>query len=147
MEQFKFSLQKLLEIREDKEEKSKQSFIDAQRQKRSVEAKLNELQDNYEKHRGFNKNDTLIDQKIKHNYLHAVNIGINEASKELEKKNKLVEERREKLKVDQIEKKTVEILKDKKKNEFIKEQNRIEQVRNDEFALYAFMRRNVRGGE
>jgi flagellar FliJ protein len=147
MEQFKFSLQKLLEIREDKEEKSKQSFMDAQRQKRSVEVKLNELQDNYEKHRGFNKNDTLIDQKIKHNYLHAVNIGINEASKELEKKNKLVEERREKLKVDQIEKKTVEILKDKKRNEFIKEQNRIEQVRNDEFALYAFMRRNARGGE
>jgi flagellar FliJ protein len=147
MEQFKFSLQKLLEIREDKEEKSKQSFIDAQRQKRVVEAKLNELQDNYEKHRGFNKNDTLIDQKIKHNYLHAVNIGINEANKELEKKNKLVDERREKLKVDQIEKKTVEILKDKKKNEFVKEQNRIEQVRNDEFALYAFMRRNVKGGE
>ena len=147
MEQFKFSLQKLLEIRENKEEKSKQSFIDAQRQKRVVEAKLNELQESYDKHRAFDKNQTLIDQKIKHNYLHAVTIGINEANKELEKKSKLVEERREKLKIDQIEKKTVEILKDKKKEEFLKEQNRIEQVRNDEFALYAFIRRNVKGGE
>jgi flagellar FliJ protein len=146
MEQFKFSLQKLLEIREGKEEKSKQSFIDAQRQKKVVEDRLMGLKENYAKHRVISKETSIVEQKIKHNYLYAVNIGINEANKELVNKNKILEERREKLKQDQIEKKTVEILKEKKKLEFITEQNRVEQVRNDEFALYGFIR-NLKGGE
>jgi len=39
----------------------------------------------------------------------------------------------------------VEILRDKQKDKFIKEQNRIEQKTNDEFALYGFIRRNSEG--
>jgi flagellar FliJ protein len=146
MEQFKFSLQKLLDIRTDKEEKSKQSFVEAQRQKQLVQNKLNELKANYDKHKVFNKNESIVEQKIKNNYLYALNIGINQANKDLEKKNKIVEEKREELKQNQIERKTVEIIKEKKQVAFITEQNRIEQVNNDEFALYSFMR-NMRGGE
>ncbi|MCS4522291.1 flagellar export protein FliJ [Clostridium botulinum] len=52
----------------------------------------------------------------------------------------MVEERREELKTKQVERKTVEILKEKDKLAFEKEQNMIEQRNNDEFALYAFIR-------
>lgn len=146
MEQYKFSLQKLLDIRTDKEEKSKQVFVEAQRQKQLVQDKLNNLKANYEKHKVFNKNESIVEQKIKNNYLYALNIGINETSSELARQSKTVEEKRELLNQDQIERKTVEILKEKKQFAYIKEQNRIEQVNNDEFALYSFIR-NRRGGE
>lgn len=146
MEQFKFSLQKLLDIRIDKEEKSKQDFIEAQRQKRVVEDKVNVLKASYDKHKTSNVSESIVQKKIKNNYLNALNIGINEANKELQKKSKLVEDHREMLKQHQIERKTVEILKDKKQLAFVTEQNRIEQVTNDEFALYSFVRR-LKGGE
>lgn len=146
MEQFKFSLQKLLEIRIDKEEKSKRNFVEAQRQKQIVKDKLDILKDSYEKHKTFDINKTVVQHKIKNNYLNALSFGIDEANKELEKKQKLVEEKREKLKQDQIERKTVEILKDNKQLAFISEQNRIEQATNDEFALYSFLR-NLKGRE
>jgi flagellar FliJ protein len=44
------------------------------------------------------------------------------------------------LKQKQIERKTVETLKDKQLKAFIKEQELIEQKSNDEFALYGFIR-------
>ena len=48
----------------------------------------------------------------------------------------------------QVDKKTVEILKEKQKSAFLREQNLIEQKTNDEFALYAFIRNNHgKGGE
>ncbi len=56
----------------------------------------------------------------------------------------MVEERREELKTKQVERKTVEILKEKDKLAFEKEQNMIEQRNNDEFALYAFIRNTER---
>ncbi len=58
----------------------------------------------------------------------------------MKQKLKIVEERREELKTKQLERKTVEILKEKDKLAFEKEQNMIEQRNNDEFALYAFIR-------
>ena len=66
---------------------------------------------------------------------------------ELNNKEKILEERREKLKAMQIERKIVETLKDKQKQQFIEEQNLIEQKNNDEFALYAYVRKNLKGGE
>lgn len=144
---FNFKLQKLLDIRISKEDESKRVFKEAQQQKLKTEEKLNNLKENYNKYNVINKNETLIQQKIKKNYLNVINTSINETSKELEKKVFVLEQKREDLKRKQIDRKTVEILKEKKLDSFVKEQNRIEQINNDEFALYSYIRKTERRWE
>lgn len=145
---FKFSLEKLLEIRKDKEEEGKRLFTKSQREMEEMKSNLDELNSNYEKYSGINKGETLAYQKIKKNYLYALNKGIEQAEKDLEKKEREVDYRREQLKLKQIERKTVDILKEKKYTEYINEKNRIEQLANDEFALYAYIRTTkAKGGD
>lgn len=138
--QFNFSLEKLLEMRKTREEEGKKLFNSSQRELQDSLNKLDELNSNYEKYNGINAGETIVYQKIKKNYLIALNKGIEQTEKEIEKKQKEVDYRREQLRVRQIDRKTVDILKEKKYNEFISEQNRKEQIANDEFALYAYMR-------
>lgn len=137
---FKFSLQKLLDIRKDKEEESKRIFKEAQVEKEKVEQKLNSLYENYNKYKQASTNENLTSQKIRHIYLNALNSNILETKVELQNKTKKLEEKRIDLKQKQIDRKTVETLKDKKLKEFIREQNQLEQKTNDEFALYGFIR-------
>lgn len=141
-EVYKFRLQKLLDIRKDIEEKSKLKFKEAQREKNLVEDQLNNLKENYKTHRNIDAYESVVQQKIKQNYLNALNLAINETTIVLEDKDKILQQKREELKQCQVEKKTVEILKEKQKTAFLKEQNLIEQKANDEFALYAFIRNN-----
>ncbi|MBM7869414.1 flagellar FliJ protein [Clostridium pascui] len=140
MENYKFRLQKLLNIRMDKEDESKRKFKEVQKEKIEVENKLIYLQENYKKYSSLCDNQSIVEQKIKYRYLSALNIGINQTSRELESKEKLLNNARQELKQKQIERKTVEILKQKGYETFIKEQNSIEQKTNDEFALYAHIR-------
>lgn len=144
MEGFNFKLQKLLDIREDKEEESKRYFKKAQMEKDEAESRLKTLRDNYNKYRFTSTGISLAEQKMKHIYLNALNSSIMEAASELQKKIKALEAKREELKQKQIERKTVEILKDKQLQSFIKEQALVEQKSNDEFALYGFIRANER---
>lgn len=139
MENYKFRLQKLLNIRMDKEEECKRKFKEVQNEKIEVENKLAFLQENYKKHCNL-CNESIVEQKIKYQYLSALTMGINRTSKELENKEKLLNKAREELKQKQIERKTVEILKEKGYEAFIKEQNLMEQRTNDEFALYAHIK-------
>lgn len=141
-EVYKFRLQKLLDIRKDIEEKSKLKFKEAQREKNMVEEELSNLKENYKIHRNIDAYESVIQQKIKQNYLNALNLAIDETTVVLKDKDKILEQKREELKQCQVEKKTVEILKEKQKSAFLKEQNLIEQKTNDEFALYAFIRNN-----
>lgn len=140
MEQYQFRLQKLLDIRADKEEESKRNFKEAQSEKLKVEEKLNNLKESYKKYRDMTGEESVIERKIKHVYLNTINYNIAETLKELKSKEKVLEDRREDLKLRQIDRKTVESLKEKQKAEFIKEQELIEQKMNNEFALYAFIR-------
>ncbi|AKA70273.1 flagellar export protein FliJ [Clostridium scatologenes] len=144
MSKYNFRLQKLLDIRLDKEEESKRNFTEAQNQKLKVETKLEELNANYEKYRNIQGNESVIKRRITHIYLNAINYSINEASEELEQKEKILEDKRYDLKQKQIDRKTVEILKEKGEKAFLKEQNLIEQRNNDEFALYGFIRNHER---
>lgn len=143
---YKFSLQKLLEIREEKEEESKRLFTESQRQKQITENELNNMRDSYDKYKGIRPGEDVIYQKIKRNYLLALESGIKNKEKELVIKSREVEVRRIDLKQRQVDRKIVETLKEKQYRAFIKEQDRIEQINNDEFALYAYMR-NLKGGE
>lgn len=144
MKGYSFRLQKLLDIREKKEEESKMKFKQAQMEKNNTEEKLFKLKNNYNKYNNINLNDSILEKKIRHSYLNSLNFCINETANELQQKLRVVEERREELKTKQVERKTVEILKEKDKLAFEKEQNMIEQRNNDEFALYAFIRNTER---
>lgn len=138
---FKFRLEKLLEIRTEKEEESKRLFNKTEREKQKTEEKLNNLKFNYEKYNGINKGESLVYQKIKRNYLFALDKGITETEKDLTIKLKELDIRREDLLKKQIERKTVDILKERKSLEFYKEEERKDQIFNDELALYAYMRK------
>lgn len=139
---FKFGLEKLLEIRIENEEKSKRQFNKIQREKQETEVKLTNLKENYEKYSGINKGESLVYQKIKRNYLFAVDKSIVETEKNLISKNKELEIRRNDLIKRQVDRKTVDILKDRQYTEFVKEEERKEQILNDELALYAYMRKH-----
>lgn len=141
---FKFRLQKLLDIRKDKEEESKRVFKEAQLEKERVEEKLISLKENYNKYKQPSLNRSLAEQKIKCIYLNALNSAIMETNLNLRDKTQKLEEKREELKKRQIERKTVEALKDKQLENFIKEQNLIEQKALDEFALYGYLRNRER---
>ena len=139
-EVYKFRLQKLLDIRQDFEDKSKLEFKEAQREKKLVEDELNNLKEKYNIHRNIDSNESIVKQKIKQKYLTALNFAIDRNTVVFEDKGKVLEQKRIDLKKCQVEKKTVEILKEKQKSAFLKEQNLIEQKSNDEFALFAFIR-------
>lgn len=143
---FKFRLQKLLDIRMEKEEESKRELKKAQNERNIVLNKLDDLEGHYRK---YNKTDikaTIIQNKIKFNYLNALSRNIEETKKELNIKEENVKNKLEKVKVCQIERKTVEKLKEKSKEAFIKEINLKEQKTNDELALYGYIRK-LKGGE
>ena len=86
-QKFKFSLEKLLDIRKEKEEESKRKFTKTQREKQKTEEKLDELKKImkiqwYKTRRRYNLS------KIKKNYLFALNKGIEQTEKELVAKQK-----------------------------------------------------------
>lgn len=145
-QKFKFSLDKLLEIREQQEEESKRIFTESKRLKMKVESELNKMVEDYDNYKGIKPNEDVVYQKIKRRYLFALENGIKEKKKELKRRERDLEKKREDLKKKQVDRKTVSKLKEKQYLSFVKEQNRIEQLNNDEFALYAHMR-NVKGGE
>ena len=144
-EKFKFSLDKLLEIRQDKEEESKRIFTETQRQRQNTEKKLNHLKFNYDKYNGIVPGEDVVYQKLKRYYLQGLETGIKETEKDLVLKDKKVNEARIDLVSKQVDRKTVEILKEKKLLEHIKEEERVEQVNLDEIALYSYMR-NINEG-
>ena len=141
---YKFRLQKLLDIRKDNENKSKLIFKEAQRDRNIVQEELSNLKVKYKTHRNIDMHQSIIQQKMKQNYLNALNLAIDKTTVVLEDKEEILEQKRCELKQCQVEKKTVEILKENQKCAFIKEQNSIEQKTNDEFALYAYIRNNHR---
>ncbi|OOM16239.1 flagellar export protein FliJ [Clostridium saccharobutylicum] len=139
-ERFKFGLDKLLEMRREKEEESKRLFNESQRAKKQIEEKLENLKGNYHKYKGISPNEDVVYQKLKRYYLQGLQSGIKSTENELVLRNDEIDKRRKELTEKQIERKTVETLKDKKYIAYIKEQDRIEQINSDELALYAYMR-------
>ena len=139
-ERFKFGLDKLLEIRKEKEEESKRLFTESQREKRKVEEKLEELNENYNKYKGISPNEDVVYQKLKRYYIQGVQNGITLNEKDLAIKDHEVEKCRRDLMAKQMERKTVQTLKDKKFEAYVKEQDRVEQINLDELALYAYVR-------
>ena len=136
MSNFKFKLQKLLDIRINEEEESKLLYSQAQNKKNIVEKKLIELENSYKKYSDMSIAKDTITQKITMNYLSHLNVSIKETLKELEEKEVEVEN------IDKrIKRRSLEVLKENQILEMQKEEERLEQISNDEFALYSYIRK------
>lgn len=143
-DRFVFGLEKLLDIRVKKEEESIRDFQEVRRQKKIIEEHITSLKEDYDKHKGIKKGESVVYQKIKRNYIIALSQGIEQKEKELVVKSKEVDFKRDIVKQKTIDRKTVELLKDKEFQAFNREQERVERVNNDEFALYSYFRNTER---
>lgn len=141
MSNFKFKLQKLLDIRVNEEEESKLFYSKAQNQKNIVENKLHELENNYKKYSDISRAKDTISQKITMNYLSYLNTTIKETEKELEAKEIELEKAKKDFIDKRIKRRSLEVLKENKILEIKKEEERLEQISNDEFALYGYIRK------
>ena len=141
MSNFKFKLQKLLDIRVNEEEESKLFYSKAQNQKNIVENKLHELENNYKKYSDISRAKDTISQKITMNYLSYLNTTIKDTEKELEAKEIELEKAKKDFIDKRIKRPSLEVLKENKILEIKKEEERLEQISNDEFALYGYIRK------
>ena len=141
MSNFKFKLQKLLDIRVNEQEESKLFYSKAQNQKNIVENKLHELENNYKKYSDISRAKDTISQKITMNYLSYLNTTIKDTEKELEAKKIELEKAKKDFIDKRIKRRSLEVLKENKILEIKKEEERLEQISNDEFALYGYIRK------
>ena len=141
MRNFKFKLQKLLDIRINEEEESKLLYSQAQNKKNIVEKKLIELENSYKKYSDMSIAKDTITQKITMNYLSHLNVSIKETLKELEEKEVEVENAKKDFIDKRIKRRSLEVLKENQILEMQKEEERLEQISNDEFALYSYIRK------
>ena len=141
MSNFKFKLQKLLDIRVNEEEESKLFYSKAQNQKNIVENKLHELENNYKKYSDISRAKDTISQKITMNYLSYLNTTIKDTEKELAAKEIELEKAKKDFIDKRIKRRSLEVLKENKILEIKKEEERLEQISNDEFALYGYIRK------
>lgn len=143
MEKFKFRLQKVLDIKLKNEEESKLKYTQAQNKKRIIEQNLVNLQSSYDKHLDISNIEDIITQKITINYLSSLTHSIKSVTEQLEKESIKVKEAKNDFIEKQIERKSLEKLKENKLEKLKKEEERKEQITNDEFALYAFIRNRM----
>ena len=87
---FDFKLQKVLDIRIEKEEEKARIFKKAQCEKNEIEEKIKELEESYIKYSEVTNKETVAYQKIKRIYVQNVSRAIEEKKKELKKKEQEV---------------------------------------------------------
>lgn len=143
MSRFKFKLQKLLDIKIKDEEESKLRYTQAQNQKKIIENNLRNLEMNYKKYSDISKAQDVVTQKITINYLSSLTQSIKVTNEQLEKEEVKVAKAKEDFIEKQIKRKSLETLKENQMLRLKKEEERIEQITNDEFALYAYIRNNA----
>lgn len=109
--------------------------------KNIVENKLHELENNYKKYSDISRAKDTISQKITMNYLSYLNTTIKDTEKELEAKEIELEKAKKDFIDKRIKRRSLEVLKENKILEIKKEEERLEQISNDEFALYGYIRK------
>lgn len=140
MTKYKFKLQKLLDIKIKEEEASKLEYTKAQNDKKILEENIKSLDSDYKRYSKFNESEDTISQKIRFNYLYFITQTIEECNNMLVEKEKNVSEAKDNFIEKQINRKSLETLKENKLTKLRKEEERKEQIENDEFALYAYIR-------
>lgn len=140
MDSFKFRLQKVLDIKVKSEEESKIKYSKAQNEKRVVEKEINDLKQKYRKYENEINVEDSVSRIVTFNYLNSLSNSINVKNNELSKKEELVNAARYDLLNKQIERKSLEKLKENKYKLYKKQEELKEQATNDEFGMYAFLR-------
>lgn len=143
MDNFKFRLQKVLDIRVKNEDESKVKYSKAQSEKRAVEKELEDLKLSYQKYSDTIDIEDGVERSIVSNYLSFVSNMIEKTDNELKEKEVLVNEARLELLNNQIERKSIEKLKENKYKLHKKEVDQKEQAINDEFGIYSYFRNVV----
>lgn len=140
MDSFKFRLQKVLDIKVKSEEESKIKYSKAQNEKRVVEKEINDLKQKYRKYENEINVEDSVSRIVTFNYLNSLSNSINVKNNELSQKEELVNAARYDLLNKQIERKSLEKLKENKYKLYKKQEELKEQATNDEFGMYAFLR-------
>lgn len=140
MSSFNFRLQKILEMRIDKEETAKLELKKAIDEKNKTADKLEKLEGKFEKTYNNKNIGNVVERKLKENYLNKLDDEIAVTKDDIVSCDENVYKKRADLILAQRDKKSVEILKEKQYKEFVLEENSIEQRNNDEFALYGHIR-------
>lgn len=140
MTKYKFKLQKLLDMKIKEEEASKLEYTKAQNDKKALEDNIKQLDSNYQRYSNIENCEDLISQKIRFNYLYSITKTIEECKDMLVEKEQRVLEAKDDFIEKQINRKSLETLKENKFMKLKKEEDRKEQIENDEFALYAYVR-------
>lgn len=143
MGKFEFRLQKVLDIKVKGEEESKIRYSRAQNEKRIVEEELKSLEQNYNKYANEINIEDIVKRKITSNYLNSLSNTINVKSNELIKREDLLVEARLDLLNKQVERKSLEKLKENKFKLYKKTEEQKEQATNDEFGMYSFLRKKA----
>lgn len=140
MSKFKFKLQKLLDIKIKEEDESKLRYINIQNKNRILEAELESLELSYSKYSRIDSLSDIVEQKLRFNYLNSLTQSIKEMSETLYENEKKLQKAKEEFIEKQIKRKSLETLKENELNRLKKEEEMKEQIANDEFALYAYIR-------
>ena len=112
MENFKFRLQNVLDFKLKNEDQCKIKYSKAQNEKKVVEEELKTLKSNYEKYALEIDVEDTIERRITSNYLTFISNMIDKTKLELNEKKLLENEARLDLLNKQIERKSLEKLKD-----------------------------------
>lgn len=141
MNKYRFKLEKLLDLRKEKEEEAQKEFIETQLNRDKTSQQQIDSKNKYKFYSTNKPKESVIERKIRNNYLNALTLEINRISLKLENENVEVELKRKAVVERQVERKTVEKLKENGEEVFKKEQEDIEQKANDEFALFGYIRK------
>ncbi|MFQ9979128.1 flagellar export protein FliJ [Clostridium cadaveris] len=140
MENFKFRLQNVLDFKLKNEDQCKIKYSKAQNEKKVVEEELKTLKSNYEKYALEIDVEDTIERRITSNYLTFISNMIDKTKLELNEKKLLENEARLDLLNKQIERKSLEKLKEDKYSSYKKIVAQKEQSINDEFGIYSYFR-------
>lgn len=137
---FRFNLQKVLDYREQLEEEAKVRLAKAQAELKKAEERLNALKDEIKKteEASLGKLMTQGERWLQDQYLKGLYGDINEAALQTRMCRQLAEEARKTLAARAIDRKLLDKLKEKKKNQFIKAEQKQEQNFNDEIATIRY---------
>ena len=138
---FKFRLEKVLEIKIQRENEHMISHSKILNEKNKVENEIKNLESQYDKYSEIQylESDTLK-KKIAYNYMNSLFQTIQRYREELEEIEKRYAESRDILITLQSERKSLDRLKEKQYCKFLEELEEEENILNDEFSIQAYFR-------
>ena len=137
MPEFEFDLQKVLQVREIREDKAQNQFLQARKQKKEKEQELNQLHDKQEKIYDFLRNKELKLEGIiqARDYMHNNRHRIKNTRRELKQKMKKMRAKKKEMVEKRKKRQVLDNLKEKEKTSFYKELLSREQKEIDEIAV------------